>query len=369
MSEEIINNIPESTEETSENMPTMKKQFRNLCIRLGFVIIAIFTLRGLCTIIVSLMAPYLMPLDSTLSYVIQTAFSLLFLDVLPIISTALILKTPMKQTCGRIYSKPKYFGRALGMFPALYSLAIITNLLTMLLSRLFVNTDLNDSFNTMNDFTAPNMTCGIILFVEMAVLAPLFEEFWFRGLIMESLRPFGNGVAIFISALLFGLTHANFAQFFYAFVFGIFLGYIAIQTRSIVTTIVMHAMFNTVSASLLLLLTEKSVGDYLLAAESGGEFVYTPAVVIYISIMALMLVTMVVGFFMAIYKFTRIKHYTVPKVQTELSAAKRWGIFLSSATVIIGFVLAADAFSVQWIPSQIFRLFFPIFWPGMSLGG
>ncbi len=360
MSEEIINNISENTENTSS--PSMKKQFRNLCLRLGFMIIAIFVLRGICTIIVSLMAPYLNTLDATLSYVIKTAFSLVFVDILPILATIVILKVPVGKMCGKIYTKPKYFGSALGMFPAFYSLAIITNLITMLISKLFADTTLNDSFNTMNNLVAPNMVCGVILFVEMVVLAPLFEEFWFRGLVMESLRPYGNGVAIFVSALLFGLAHANFAQFFYAFVFGIFLGYIAVQTRSIVTTTVMHAMFNLVSASLLLLLTEKSVGDYMLSAQTGEEIVYTPAVIIYISIMVIMMVTMVVGFFMAIHKFTKIRRYTVPKVQTELSAAKRWGIFLSSATVIIGFLLAADTFTLQFIPKVIFSLLYPVFW-------
>lgn len=364
MSEEIFANNIEAQENISpeETQPSMKKQFRSLCLRLGVMIIAIFLLRGICTVTMSLLLPAMAGLDATTSYVIQTAFSLVFLDILPIIATVFILKTPVKQMCGKIYSKPKYFGSALGMFPAMYSVAILVNLLTMLISKLFEDTTLNDSFNTMNDIVAPNFACGIILFVQMALLAPLFEELWFRGLVMESLRPFGNGVAIFISALLFGLTHANFAQFFYAFVIGIFLGYIAVQTGSIVTTMVIHAMFNSVSATLLLLLTDQSVGDYMLAMETGEAAVYTPAVVAYMVILVFMLVVMVVGLFMAIYKFTRIKHYTVPKVQTELSAAKRWGIFFSSATVIIGLLLAADTFSGQWIATGVFKLLYPIIW-------
>lgn len=319
------------------------------------MIIVIFCARGIGEITASLLSPVLEDMDVTAAYIIMSLNSVFFLNVVPIVLTLIIFNMTPKSVGDKSYQKPKYFGRALGMFPALYALGIVTNLITMLISQLFKDTDMNESFNTVNDFSAPNMICGIILFFQMAILAPLVEEFWFRGIVLESMRPYGNGVAIFISGILFGLTHANFAQFFYATVLGICLGYIAVSTKSIITTTVLHAMFNSVAAALLLLLTDESVGKFLLNSSMGKEAEFTPAVGIYIGVLIFMVLLIIVGLFMAIAKLIKIKKYRVPKVQTSLSPAKRWGIFISSVTVIIGLVLAADSFTLNFIPRAIYK--------------
>lgn len=343
------------TENETPAMP-LKEGYKKLCLRLGLMIIVVFSSRGICSVLLSLLKPSISGLSVTAAYLIQTAFSLVFLYAIPIAATVLLLKIPVKKMSADIYKKPKYFGSALGMFPAFYSLAIIANLLTMWITSLVKTTDFNDSFNTVNELTAPNTASGVILFVQMAILAPLIEEFWFRGMVLESLRPYGNGVAIFISAFLFGLTHANFAQFFYATIFGVFLGYIAVSTRSVVTTTVIHAIFNSFSASILLLLTNKSVADFIILTQSGQTGEMTPAVVIYIIICGIMLLTAGVGLIMACFKIAKIKKYKVPVVQTELSAKKRWAIFFSAFTVIIGLCLAADSFTARLIPTKIYQL-------------
>lgn len=344
------------SELTEKSAESLKSGYKRLCIRLGLMIIVIFVSRGVSTIVLSLIQPSLANLGATGAYLVQTAFSLVFLYIIPMIATALLLKMPLREMNKKIYTKPKYFGRALGMFPAFYSLAIIVNLLTMWITSLFKTTNFNDTFNTVNELSSPNFTCGIVLFVQMVVIAPLFEEFWFRGMVLESLRPYGNGVAIFISALLFGLTHANFAQFFYAALMGIFLGYIAVSTKSVVTTTIMHAIFNSFAASVLLLLTDTSVQDFLALSFRGITGEFTPAVVIYIVIVCVMLLTAAVGLVMACFKLAKIKKYKVPVVQEELSAKKRWAIFFTAVTVIIGLVLAADCFTVRFIPTQIYNI-------------
>ena len=344
------------SELTEKSAESLKSGYKRLCIRLGLMIIVIFVSRGVSTIVLSLLQPSLSNLGATGAYLVQTAFSLVFLYIIPMIATALLLKMPLREMNKKIYTKPKYFGRALGMFPAFYSLAIIVNLLTMWITSLFKTTNFNDTFNTVNELSSPNFTCGIVLFVQMVVIAPLFEEFWFRGMVLESLRPYGNGVAIFISALLFGLTHANFAQFFYAALMGIFLGYIAVSTKSVVATTIMHAIFNSFAASVLLLLTDTSVQEFLALAFRGITGEFTPAVVIYIVIVCVMLLTAAVGLVMACFKLAKIKKYKVPVVQEELSAKKRWAIFFTAVTVIIGLVLAADCFTVRFIPTQIYNI-------------
>ncbi|MCH5208073.1 MAG: CPBP family intramembrane metalloprotease [Oscillospiraceae bacterium] len=354
MSDELLN----SSESVSEN-PTApidyRAGFKSVSLKLGLMVIVIFCARGLGEITTSLLMPVLKDMDVTAAYIIRSLVSIFFLNVVPIVLTLIIFKMTPETVGKQSYQKPKYFGRAIGMFPALYALGIVTNIITILVSRLFKTVDMNESFNTVNDFAAPNFICGLILFFQMAILAPIVEEFWFRGIVLESMRPYGNGVAIFISGILFGLAHANFQQFFYATVIGICLGYVAVNTKSIIPTTVLHAMVNSIAAALLLLLTEKSVGDFLQNSMTGKESEITPAVVIYIAVLVLMLLLVTVGFFMAIAKLIKIKKYRVPKVQEELSPSKRWGIFLSSVTVIIGLVLAADSFTYGFIPRTIYK--------------
>ncbi len=334
--------------------PSKISGFKNVCLRIGLMMICVFVARGICSILLGLMYPLFEDMDQILGYALQSLMSFVFLDVIPITLAVLLIKEPSKETRGRLYQKPVYLSSAIGVFPACYGLAIFINLLTLAVSYFLSKADLNETFNPVNDLRADNIPCALILLFQMVVIAPICEEFWFRGIVMESLRPYGNGFAIFVSAFLFGLTHSNFQQFFYATVLGICLGYIAISTKSLVTTTIMHAMLNSVSGLLLFFMSIDSVGDYLLAAQSGKEAEITPAVAAFLVFQFLVIMLMLVGIVMAIFKLCKIRRYKVPKVWTEISTGKRWGIFFSRITVIIMLVLAADSFTYQFIPNLIY---------------
>lgn len=346
-------NIVEAASDNSA-APSKIPGFKSVCLKLGIMMIIIFVSRGAESILVSLAHEWFVGFGSDAAYIIETLLSFLFLYIIPICCSIALLKP--RGMCGRIYRKPEFFSSAMGMFPAFYGMALMVNLLTMLASKLFEDTDLYKSFNTVNELKPDNMLCAGILLFQLVVIAPLFEEFWFRGIVMESLRPYGNGFAILVSGLLFGLTHANFNQFFYATVLGICLGYIAVSTKSIVTTTIMHAMFNGISGILLFLLSFDEVGDYLLARAAGREAEQTPVVVFYLVFCFVVIMLMIVGIFMVIAKLRKIKKYKVPKVWTELSAGRRWGVFFSRFTVIIALVLAADTFTVQFVPRTLYKL-------------
>ncbi len=86
---------------------------------------------------------------------------------------------------------------------------------------------------------------SILLIVYSVVLAPIAEELIFRGLIMRYARyalPFW--IANIWQALLFGLYHGNFMQGLYAFVIGLFLGFVAHRGRGIRYSIPVHIVFN-----------------------------------------------------------------------------------------------------------------------------
>lgn len=89
-----------------------------------------------------------------------------------------------------------------------------------------------------------------VLLFAVNVVAPIGEEFLFRGLIQGyGLRNFAPVLAIGLQALIFGLYHGNIIQGVYAFFMGAILGLVAHKTGTILTSIVLHI---SVNASLLL---------------------------------------------------------------------------------------------------------------------
>ncbi|MCH5263735.1 MAG: CPBP family intramembrane metalloprotease [Lachnospiraceae bacterium] len=80
------------------------------------------------------------------------------------------------------------------------------------------------------------------------LLAPVFEELLFRKVICDRMVKYGQGAAIILSGLMFGLFHGNFNQFFYAFFIGSFFAFIYVKTGNIKYTIILHMMVNFVGS-------------------------------------------------------------------------------------------------------------------------
>ncbi len=78
--------------------------------------------------------------------------------------------------------------------------------------------------------------------------APIVEEMLFRKVLIDRIRKYGEGTAILLSGILFGLYHGNFTQFFYAAMLGMFFAYIYLRTGNILNTIFLHMAINTLSS-------------------------------------------------------------------------------------------------------------------------
>lgn len=89
---------------------------------------------------------------------------------------------------------------------------------------------------------------GWLVFLSVAVCAPFFEELFVRGILLRGLltkmRP---GWAIFWSALMFAVMHANLVQGFSALVLGMLLGYTYYRTGCLWLTMLMHFANNALS--------------------------------------------------------------------------------------------------------------------------
>ena len=116
---------------------------------------------------------------------------------------------------------------------------------SILLSWLDISDIYSSLINAEQAYYAPYQ---IVLLVVSTALVPAFcEEFFFRGTILSSLLPYGQGVAIIGSAILFGLMHQNPYQLLYATVAGILLGFVYVKTRSIWCGTIIHFLNNSFS--------------------------------------------------------------------------------------------------------------------------
>jgi membrane protease YdiL (CAAX protease family) len=83
------------------------------------------------------------------------------------------------------------------------------------------------------------------------LLVPVFEEVFFRGLLLGWLhKHMGEDLAVVAMSALFALEHGSFILVPYAFIFGIFLGYVRLRTRSTLNTAVMHSLHNVMLLTL-----------------------------------------------------------------------------------------------------------------------
>ncbi|MDE6733380.1 MAG: CPBP family intramembrane metalloprotease [Oscillospiraceae bacterium] len=354
----------EFPEDNQNNPPSLRPGFKSVCARIGVMMIVVFGVRLLMNCVLVLLSPCFEGITPLQDALISFAAAFVFLNVIPIAIGMAVLKFPLKQRVKTLYSKPRYAGRAIGMFPAMYGAAMLMQILTLLLASLFKDTQMADSFNATQSLLSGDLPSAIVRFIQAVIFAPILEELWFRGLVLESLRPYGNGFAIFISAILFGITHANLAQFFYATAIGLFLAYIAIHTGSIIVPMILHAMMNGISSITSLIITDPDVSNYLAQAGIVDELppVTSTSVMIYLIWNVIVLLLMAVGIIMFIVKLVRIKRYKVPKMQTELSTGTRWGIFLSRPTVIISLIFAVDTMTVAFITREIIKLLAVIFY-------
>lgn len=82
----------------------------------------------------------------------------------------------------------------------------------------------------------------------MVILAPLLEEYVCRKQIIDRTKQYGEKVAVFLSAIVFGLLHQNLFQFFYAFGLGLVFAYLYLRTGRLRYPVLLHGFINFLGA-------------------------------------------------------------------------------------------------------------------------
>ena len=104
--------------------------------------------------------------------------------------------------------------------------------------------------NSTSDLVESSPIFMTIIFA--VIIGPIIEEFIFRKMLISRLARYGEGLAIVVSAVAFGLFHGNLYQFFYATFLGLILGYVAIKTGNWFYTAIMHMIVNFIGSVLVL---------------------------------------------------------------------------------------------------------------------
>ena len=134
------------------------------------------------------------------------------------------------------------------------------------------------AFLPLFEVTTPTSSGTVAIFVMLSLVVALAEETFFRGLILQSLRPAGVLPAVLVSSLLFALPHLlnslggmwdpvfTLVNTFAAFGIGIVFSALVLRTGSIWPPIVLHALINAIGFSVLGSLTVPPQSPEQLAA-------------------------------------------------------------------------------------------------------
>lgn len=165
-----------------------------------------------------------------------TAFTLPFILVFKIAKQRIGDLVPM--------GKPKK-GYGVALYFIGVSICAFANIINSYVDSLFEDMGVNYAVSK------PQSPMGIFGFIisiiSVSIVPALVEEFACRGIILGSLRKFGDGFAILVSSILFGLMHGNFDQMFFAMTVGAVLGFIVVKTESLWTAVAVHMTNNLIS--------------------------------------------------------------------------------------------------------------------------
>ena len=170
-----------------------------------------------------------------------------------------------------------------------------------------------------------NNIASIILYVVSVSIVPaLVEEFSFRGVILGSLRKYGDGFAVIVSAALFGLFHANFLQIPFAFVVGLILGFLTVRLNSILPAVIIHFINNF--SSVISDIIEHNSSDFY-------SNLYTTIIFLFF---------ILIGTLCLIYILKKDKSFfSISRSTSVLTLKEKFKAFAFSATMVVTLVLIA----------------------------
>ena len=157
----------------------------------------------------------------------------------------------------------------------------------------------------------------------ISFIGPIFEELFFRKLIIDRTIKYGAKVSIVLSALIFAFFHGNVNQFFYALFLGGFFSYVYIKTGKITYTMILHIIVNFMGSVVSIF-----VADAAMNLQTGSDILDVMILLIYLGLLFIFLL-------LGIYKLTQIKKARFNGKKTEIGLKKPYRtMFLNIGMVL-----------------------------------
>jgi membrane protease YdiL (CAAX protease family) len=299
-------------------------------------------------------------LSFTMLDVVMWSIQVFFVYIIPILFSMLLFKSFKYYEIGkgglkRLFAKPDRLAKKLGSISALYGLTQSVNLLTLLvfflIPRIFPAITTNVELYRFFERTiieTPQNPIGLLVVVFLTVIvAPIFEEFLFRGILYDALKEYGHGIAIFITAILFGLMHSNIHMLFYATAAGFAFGYIRYATNSLFVVTILHLIINAVATLGLVTLSmsEMITGHYELLETI--SMIYMVAMVTFV----------VIGIIAFLKKIPVMRKYRIENAWDEVTPKTKVRLFAVSAPMIIMLIMAIDVHANYPLLSRVIFMF------------
>lgn len=102
--------------------------------------------------------------------------------------------------------------------------------------------------NFYEDFSGTTEGSGQAEIILSLIIIPAFcEEFFFRGIVFSEYRKYGTANAVIVSSLFFAMLHFSIENMVIYLFTGLLLGFVTAMTRSIIPSIALHLLSNTLS--------------------------------------------------------------------------------------------------------------------------
>lgn len=194
-------------------------------------------------------------------------------------------------------------------------------------------------------------------FAFMVVCAPCMEEYVFRKLIVDRTIRYGQGTAMLVSGLMFGLFHGNLNQFVYAFSLGVFLAYLYGKTGNLKITIAIHMIINFMGgivSSVMLRLID--LDEYLEAVSGGMDYEaisgyvmeHLAGWILYILYILFVFGIMIAGAVILIVCLVK-KKFVIDRGEVVIPKGKRFRTVIFNAGMIV--------YCAIWIAMILYQLF------------
>lgn len=185
----------------------------------------------------------------------------------------------------------------------------------------------------------------VLIYIYICLLGPILEELIYRGVLLEGLRKYGNLFGIIMSAVLFGLMHQNITQCLPAVAIGIVWGFIAVKSGSLLPTIFLHILNNTMTAVLLVVMQSVKISDLTnitALLNASAPLIITSAIV------SVFRLVCIIGSIIIIVRYISSPHGKLVETN-EYTKARTWKYLFTSLPwlVVIGYMLVATVTSIS----------------------